>query len=76
MRNRRFGRENADDVALSFRSRRSLGAAEMNKPRLRQLAKLPTISVVVGFGFSTGDGFYLNDQKPDSAVENSSSARR
>ncbi|MGH7222126.1 MAG: hypothetical protein ACRELF_02765, partial [Gemmataceae bacterium] len=44
-------------------------AAEIDKTRLRQLATLPTVSLIANFGVSTKTGFYYNDMKPDPRVE-------
>jgi hypothetical protein len=46
-----------------------LGAAEMDTARLRQLATLPTVRVMAGIGFSTRDGFTLNDRTTDPSIE-------
>jgi internalin A len=45
------------------------GAAEINKSRLRELAKLPTITFEFGVKFSTSDGFVMGGRKPDYLAE-------
>ena len=44
-------------------------AGTIDKPKLRKLAELPTVSVSVSIRFSTAYGFTFNDEKPDPAVE-------
>lgn len=46
-----------------------VGAAEMDKQRLRRLVDMPTVSLTAEFCFSTSYGFYFNSMKPDPLVE-------
>ena len=48
----------------------------MDKPRLRQLAKLPTFEVISGFGFSETNGLIFNGEKPDRPVVEISRIRK